>query len=325
MTDADLYAAARMYYEGERSQQDIADALGISRSKVSRLLTEARRRGIVRIEVLAPPEPDELADELTRLLGLRKVFLALATNSGEPPWSGLADCAADALAGLGLRQGQVLLVAWGRTTWSVAQHPLCPLPGVIVAPMMGGANEPMPWFQTNEVAQVVARQVGGEVSLLHAPAQPSPALRRELERDPSTLRTLRLWEGADAALLNIGAPPAIVGDYGPTYHPRDKDALAAAAGDVASRYYDLDGRPVRYGQEQRLLGITRDQLLRTPNKIGIASGEYKANSIIGAARAKLIDMLVTDARTAEMIVAKLDGASLSSRPARRPDAQAASS
>lgn len=58
-----------------------------------------------------------------------------------------------------------------------------------------------------------------------------------------------------------------------------------------------------YSQEERLLGVTREQLLRIPHKIGIASGE-QADSIVGAARSKFIDTLITDTRTAEVILAK---------------------
>ena len=46
-----MLAAARMYYEQGRTQNEIAAALGISRPLVSVLLTEARECGIVTITV----------------------------------------------------------------------------------------------------------------------------------------------------------------------------------------------------------------------------------------------------------------------------------
>lgn len=306
MTDSAVYDAARMYYEQNRSQQEIAAALGVSRSTVSRLLSEARRTGVVRIEVVAPSQHEELARRLADTLGLHEVFLTRPAAGHEPPWSALASATSDVLRQTGLAHGDVLLVSWGRTMWEIAQHRLCALEGVLVAPTMGGLHEPKAWFQTNEIVRLVSKQVGGEMSLLHAPAQPSPALRRELERDEATTSTLRLWDRAQAALLGIGGPPAALGDYGPAQHPRDRDALQRAAGDVASRYFDSDGRPVRYADEQRLLGISREQLLRIPHKIAVASGTHKAASIMGAARAKLVDVLVTDIRTADAVLARAD-------------------
>lgn len=52
-----LYTAARLYYEEDATQAEIADQLGTSRATVSRLLAEAKRQGIVRIEVVPRPMP----------------------------------------------------------------------------------------------------------------------------------------------------------------------------------------------------------------------------------------------------------------------------
>jgi DNA-binding transcriptional regulator LsrR (DeoR family) len=44
------------------------------------------------------------------------------------------------------------------------------------------------------------------------------------------------------------------------------------------------------------------QLRATPLVVGVAVGEEKVTSIIGAARAKLITTLITDTRTAEAVL-----------------------
>ncbi len=46
-----LIKAARMYFLDGRSQDDVARALGTSRSNVSRMLSAARAQGIVEIRV----------------------------------------------------------------------------------------------------------------------------------------------------------------------------------------------------------------------------------------------------------------------------------
>ena len=48
---ASLIKAARMYFLDGRSQDEVAKALGTSRSNVSRMLTAARAQGIVEIRV----------------------------------------------------------------------------------------------------------------------------------------------------------------------------------------------------------------------------------------------------------------------------------
>ena len=67
-----LVEIARLYYEKDYTQAEIAKAVGVSRPVVSRLLSEAQQRGIVRIEVRSPLDEDhELLGELMRTFGIR--------------------------------------------------------------------------------------------------------------------------------------------------------------------------------------------------------------------------------------------------------------
>ncbi len=49
-----LVEVSRMYYEKELTQAQIAKQLNISRPAVSKLLSDARNRGIVKIEIRFP-------------------------------------------------------------------------------------------------------------------------------------------------------------------------------------------------------------------------------------------------------------------------------
>ena len=46
--------AAELYYEENKTQDEIGALLGLTRWKVGRLLTQARELGIVRIEIVHP-------------------------------------------------------------------------------------------------------------------------------------------------------------------------------------------------------------------------------------------------------------------------------
>src|SRR3954452_14891218 len=72
-----MYAAARLYYLEDATQADVAARLGISRATASRLLSEARRAGIVRIEVIEPLDDglNELERAVEQALGLSRVYL----------------------------------------------------------------------------------------------------------------------------------------------------------------------------------------------------------------------------------------------------------
>lgn len=300
----ELYTAARLYYVEERGQAEIAERLGVSRSTVSRLLADARREGIVRIEVVPPPVPDALATELAGVLGFRDVHVT-RSGRGRPLWGELTAALGRALTATGVGAGDAVLVSWGRTMWEIVQHPLPILPGITVAPAMAAATEPEEWFETNTIVRRVAAAMRGVPYLLQAPPHPSPTLRRALYRDIPTRQTLELWDSAQVLLTSVGAPPGLMGDYGPKGHARDKRHWALAAGDVASRYFDVHGNPLVNQDDALLLGVSWEQLHHIPHKLAVCVGEQRTRSIIGASRARLVDVLVTDQRTAEATLAEV--------------------
>jgi DNA-binding transcriptional regulator LsrR (DeoR family) len=301
-----IFEAASMYYLGDATQAGVARALGTSRTTVSRLLSEARRRGIVRIEVVPPPADDDaaIARLLARGLGIQVVHLAPSRQvraAGSP----LSPALSAALVGVGLAPDDVLLVSCGRTVYEAAQGDLPALPRVRVVPMMGGREEPEAWCHNNETTRLVAARVGGHPSFLYAPAFPGLELRDRLVEDASTRQVLELWPRARCAVIGLGAPPRIRSSL-PRFVPRDSGLLGRAVGDVCNHFYDLDGEPVPFPGCERLIAIAEQTLRALPTSIAVAAGAGKVHSIIGAARARYLTELVTDRSTAAALLAELD-------------------
>jgi DNA-binding transcriptional regulator LsrR (DeoR family) len=253
--------------------------------------------GIVRIEIRPPIPESRLGTELADALALRRV---VATANGSSGGSSLLIRAArDQVAELGLGADDVLLLGWGRALWDLSTA-LPPLPGVHMVPAVGGMQEAETQFQSNEIVRRAAARTGAVANQLHAPAVPTAALRRALLADPSVQRVVRLWSRLTAAVVGIGVPPGRPGSFTPGHVHTSKalDALSCAAGDIVTRYFDLAGRQVEYPEEKRLLAVSHEQLRAAGTVIGVAAGENKHRAIVGAARAKLIDVLVTDTSTA---------------------------
>ncbi|WP_319449670.1 MULTISPECIES: sugar-binding transcriptional regulator [unclassified Mycobacterium] len=308
-----LYTAAKLYYTEDATQADVAARLGTSRATVSRLLAEAKRRGIVRIEVVPPDEvaTSDLTDRLARALSLTTVFLS---HSLPNPGAGrtvvdvmggtLAPAVGRALSAAGLLPGDVLLVSSGRTVYEVAQYELSSLPGVLVAPTVGGNDQPEEWYQTNEITRLVANRVGGRPNYLFAPALPGPDLYPSLLKDPSIQRVLHLWPRARCALMGVGAPPLMRSDI-PRFVPTDSTSLRSAVGDVCSRFYDRAGDEVDFDGRERLIALELEALRHVPVTIAVAVGHEKIESIVAGARGGYFNQLVTDPATATAILASL--------------------
>ncbi|HEY5821882.1 MAG TPA: sugar-binding domain-containing protein [Propionibacteriaceae bacterium] len=308
-----LYAAAKLYYDEDATQAEVAAQLHTSRATVSRLLSEARRQGIVRIQVIAPDhqQTDDLAASLAQALGLTKVHISAAIpvpaagkTVEDVMGSVLAPAVARALSEVGLLPGDVLLVSSGRTVYEVSRFDLPKLDGVLVAPTVGGTDQPEGWYQTNEISRRIAERIGGRATYLFAPALPGPELFETLQNDPAIQRVLHLWPNARCVLTGVGAPP-LLRSQAPQFVDTSSTALIEAVGDICSRFYGQDGRPIRFPGGERLIALDLETLRTIPTVIAVAAGNDKVVPLIAAGRAGYFNQLVTDPQTAEQLLARL--------------------
>ena len=299
-----LHRAASAYYVDGVRQAEVAARLGVSRPTVSKLLAEARRIGMVRFEVLEPPTADlpDLAARLQDVLGVRSVRIAPG-NQVQRDYRGIGDLLGEELRSLDLQRGEVLLISSGKTTYAVSGMPGLPeLPGVVIAPTVGGQQETDPSFQTNEIVRRFADRTRAEPKFMFAPASPSEQLWESLQADPSFREITDLWARARAVVVGIGEPyqgrAALT-----SVVPRDEPALVPAVGDINLHFYDIDGHPVSYPGSELLVRPPRELLNALPTSIAMAAGERKAPSILAGARAGLYTTLLTDEPTAQAVLA----------------------
>jgi DNA-binding transcriptional regulator LsrR (DeoR family) len=297
-----LHTVAKLHYVSDLSQVQIAKQLGLSTATISRLLQRARAEGIVRIEVRDLYQPDELGAALAVRLGLRQVAVVDAPAPGVLP--AMAAPLMRMLQAAGLGPGSVLVIGWGRTVSAVIETGLPAIPGVHVVPSTGGMSQHAEHFQSNEFSRRAAGVTGGIPHFIHAPYLPDPAVLGIFLAEPSVAQSVALWDRIDAAVVGIGMPYGL--DRPSTgastqAHPQ----LADSAGDVVRHYFRRDGSVIDWQGEGQMIAVSAAQLRAAPLVIGLAMGEPKVVSIIGAARAGLINALVTDARTAEAVLESL--------------------
>lgn len=293
-----LHTVAKLHYQSDLSQVQIAKQLGLSTATISRLLQRARAEGIVRIEVRDIFSPDELGRQLADTLGLKGVIAVDAPTSSLQ--MALASPLSRLLALAGLGRDKVLLVGWGRTVWSVIDAGFPAMPGVAVVPSTGGMQQHAQQFQSNEFSRRVAEVTGGVPHFVYAPYLPAAAVLDHFLSDRSVQTSVALWGRIDVAVVGIGHPYAEDRLTQPADHA--DPLLADAAGDVVRHYFDQQGNVINWEGEGRMIAVSCAQLRAIPLVIGLAVGEVKVPSIIGAARAGLVNHLITDTRTAEAVL-----------------------
>lgn len=304
---------AQMYYLDGLKQEDIAKQIGISRSLISMILTEAKERGIVEITVR---DPFLNNDELSRRLAAhypKTAFTVIPTSSRDPVARRklVAQRAADILA-RALTGGEVVGLAWGRTCLELVSA-FRPVEGKLpltIVPLVGGSQQTAPYFQINEMVRMLAERSGGTPYFIHAPALVSDRAERDMHLRSSSLQAIQgLWRRMDILVTGIGA---LVGEHpdresytGESEVERDIEARDGV-GDMCARYFDRKGRFVVDDYYHRVVGVPVEGLKAARSAVCMASGEEKSAAIIGALRTGVAKQLVMDEPTARAALERMD-------------------
>lgn len=78
-----------------------------------------------------------------------------------------------------------------------------------------------------------------------------------------------------------------------------------AVGDICSRFFDRSGKLIDTEINDRTIAIDINRLKDLEYSIGLAESREKVPSIIGAAKGRYINVLVTTAETAREIAAEV--------------------
>ncbi|TIL35879.1 MAG: MarR family transcriptional regulator [Mesorhizobium sp.] len=297
-----LHTVAKLHYEADMSQVDIARRLGVSTATISRLLQRARAEGIVRIEVLDLATPEGITTQLAEALGLRDAAVIETPSAGA--LAALAAPLGALLKQAGLTAGSVVAIGWGRAIRQVIQAGLPRIPGVLTVAATGGMQQQAAHFQINEFVRLAAEELGGTPHFIHAPYLPSSELREVFLGDAAIRDSVALWDRSDVAIVGIGLPHAINPPEA-SAATLSEQALFHAAGDVIRHYFDAEGTLIPWEGEGRMIAMSPAQLRAVPLVIGVAASPEKAKAVIGAVRARLINALVTDTKTAQAILEAL--------------------
>lgn len=307
--------AARLYYVQEIRQRDIAERLGVSQARVSRLLRQAHSHGIVRT-VLRVPEGlhPELEEQIEEAYGLSEVHV-VEVPGGDDAVPHTLGWAAAHFFPAGTFTGTVT----GFTSWSTTLQEMAlalddSLPRAstqYVVELLGDLGSPQFQHSATRATQRLADVVGAEPVFLRTPGVVGTIeLRNAAVEDPHVARALHMLDGLDVAFLGVG-PAGLhsslqVGDtYFDAAQLQELQALGAA-GQLNQRFIDADGRPLQTSLDDLVVGITLEQVARARRRVVVAGGSPKHHAIAAALRGGWVDSLMTDLATARFLAAQVE-------------------
>ncbi|VBB09831.1 Hypothetical protein LUCI_5129 [Lucifera butyrica] len=301
-----LCEVARLYYENNLTQNEIAKSVHTSRSTVSRLLQEARDKGLVEIIIHYPwDRSPQLEQDFLQRFGLNDVRIMDSRNrKDDDVLKGVCLLAARYIQG-SLKENSTLGISWGRTMYHTVQmmRPAEKTP-IRVIQLFGAANSPNRLTDGPDLVRQLANMYNGECYYIHAPLLvENVQARRALLQDQHIQETLRLAQQADIALTGIGSLEAASTISYLTSQAAEELRRLGSAGHICAQHYDIHGRVLATDIHKCLIGITLDSLRKIRQVVGVASGDAKAGAILGALRGKHVNTLITDDLTARKVLA----------------------
>lgn len=302
-----VVAAARMYYQLDYSQQDIAKKLEVSRPTVSRLLQQAKSEGIVQIKIMDPTEKnEEVSSQLAEKFQLKKVIVASVPQYEDYIVKKyLGEAAADYLYEI-VKDGDTIATTWGTTLYEVAtQLQNKNVKNVTVVQLNGGVSYSETNTYASEIIHLFGRAYNTNPHLLPLPAiVDHSVVKQAIEADRHIRKILEKGKNANIAVFTVGVPTEdsvlIKANY---FSPSDIEIIhTKGVGDICSRFIDLDGNLCSEELDRRTIGIDLAELRHIDKSILVAGGIKKVDAIYGTICGGYTNTLITDQFTAKYLL-----------------------
>lgn len=301
-----IHKVLHSYYERGLTQQEIALKYGISRIKVSRMISKALTDKVVQIKINLPEDPvNGLEHQLEELYGMKEAIVI--PYSEQTLLDDLGEAVAHYLS-MRIQGNESIGITWGRSILA-AVNSLAAMeyPDIKVVQMLGGLGSPDSDTHGTDLAIRMSQIYKAKARLLHSPGiVKSKELRDALLGDLQVSETLKLAEKIDIALVGIGVlkSNSLIVEQASIINQDETDRLLAkgAVGDVALRFFDKAGNYIDDEINERVIGLEPEQIKKTPRVIGVAGGGDKHLPVLAAVRGKWINILITDEQTAQFLI-----------------------
>jgi deoxyribonucleoside regulator len=315
----EMVRCVQLHFRHQKQQREIAEQLGISPSKVSRLLKRAYQEGIVRVHINLPPMP-RLATALIEQYGLRDAVV-IPSGQASDLKEELGIAAAryfEKIAGHGVKVG----LSCGYTLYYMIKHLREGwIKDLQIYPLSAESTLRLVDLFPNTLVGMMAAKYRPQVTAyaLHAqligPLEDIDRERQILLNRPEIRQIYEEAHEVDVAIVGIGA----VGPETPGFCsiaeyygvPLQQLKAMQLVGEINYQPFDGRGHLVREaeleGLTKRVLAVPAERLRDMTQQhgklvIAVAGGGYKLEAIRGALLGKLCNVLITDEEVAQVLV-----------------------
>jgi len=304
--------AAKYYYNEDLTQQEIADRLYLSRPTVSKMLKEAKEEGIVQFKIVDIKNKCnmfELEEKLMSKYNLKNVIVASYDETLENLKDQIGKAAASYFEDV-VKSNMKIGISWGTTLNAMIENLSFNnnIKNLELVSMVGGSRRVVSDIQANILIEKILNKYDGQGYFLYAPAiVDNENIWQILNNNQETREILEKAVNVDIAFVGIGSEieKSTVKDTGYFNEEEIKELKEKnSVGDICWRFFDEEGNICRSEVNKRTMGISFDDIKKINTVVGVAGGEEKVDAILASLKGDLIDVLITDEKTARTVLEK---------------------
>lgn len=296
-----LVMIAKLYYIGNLSQEKIAQMMGLSRLKVSRLLKICREKRIVEFSFNANPlHREDMAHTIKNAYNLKDVIIVKSDTSVEKTKAAIGEAALQYFTQK-VQDNMSIGISWGTTIHYFLQRlsSMKDRSGCKVIQLTGGMYIPEINIDGREQVRVFASKLNASWHLMQTPLVVQNVMTKQLlMEEPEIQRHFALFNEIDIAMVGLGsALPEKSVTYMANYITLEESKQLAASGavaDICGNRLTADGQAANCCLSNRVLAIEPSTLAKIPLVIGLGEGAEKAATIVAGMRGGILKALIID-------------------------------
>lgn len=299
---------AKMHYELNQTQLEIAKKEGISKATVSRILKSAMDMGIIEVRIKDSILNDTaLEKELVNAYPIKRAVVIPDLLENEQII--LQDVCGALIEDLPryVKDNCILGIFYGYTLTAIArQLPHIKRKNVSVIQLAGGFSRAIYESNSLSILRSFAECFSGTAYQISAPAMvEKPSIVDSLKEDSQIAKVLAMAELCDTAIFSVGnlERPSILYEMGVITTEEYRDMIKkGAVGDCCSHFLNAEGNVFDPQMDARVVGASLETIKKIPNKLLVVSGKKKLTIIRAALKGGLADSLYIDAPTARLLL-----------------------
>lgn len=301
MNHRDLLASlAQDYYLSQLSLADLVEKYDLSRYLVNKYLEDARKEGVVTINVAAPnPRNLEMENKFQELFDIDNIHIISDSLNPIETSENALNYAAHQIAPL-ITQSKVVGLTWGSTVYNLIQNfPVSIQEDITFTQFLGENMKYKSDVGSMRMVELAASKFSAEYLTMAGPLYVlDDAVREGMKAEMAIRPSFEAAQHMDFLFTALGTVASL--NSIPVWRDNADSILAGVnqddiAGMVYGRPFDIDGNFLSLDHDH-VFGLDIDTIMSTPRRFAVVKSKFKTNAIIGALRGKFFtDVVMTEA------------------------------